>query len=197
MLVYIETTEGLVKPLVILPAAIMPITPPFFYPYFLMMSLSPLFLLIHSFSQPTSPLFNFTKHFHTPYPLCSPYLTQFGNIFYLWQNYVVRDLSGPLVRICDPTTQLRSQAEPDGSVRSLSWSLLHFQMASTPLLDLSPYHSFHILHLRSLVDLSLFTHSPNLSLCMLNLPGLPSDLCFMCYLPCSAFLVFKTCTLYS
>ena len=29
----------------------------FFYPYFLMMSSSPLFWLIHSFSQPTSPHF--------------------------------------------------------------------------------------------------------------------------------------------
>ena len=48
MPVYVETAEGLVKPLVILPATTMPLT--FFYPYFLTMSLPPLFSLIHSFS---------------------------------------------------------------------------------------------------------------------------------------------------
>ena len=38
-----------------------------FHPYFLMTSSSPLFLLIHSFSQPTLSPFNLTKHFHNPY----------------------------------------------------------------------------------------------------------------------------------
>ena len=44
----------------------------FFYPYFLTMSSSPLFLLIHSFSQPTTPPPHLTNHSHTPYRLCSP-----------------------------------------------------------------------------------------------------------------------------
>ena len=72
----------------------------FFYPYFLTMSSSPLFLLIHSFSQPTSPLLHLTNYSRTPYCPCSTiislYLTRFGNIFYLWQNNVVRDSSWPL-----------------------------------------------------------------------------------------------------
>ena len=42
----------------------------FFYPYFLMMSLSPLFSLIHSFSRPTLPLIHLTNHSHIPYCLC-------------------------------------------------------------------------------------------------------------------------------
>ena len=72
----------------------------FFYPYFLMTPLSPLFLLIHSFSWPTSPLLYLMNHSHTPYRPCpsivSLYLTRFRNIFYLWQNNVVRDSSWPL-----------------------------------------------------------------------------------------------------
>ena len=100
------------------------------------------------------------------------------------------------VRICNPTTQSCSQAEPDGPIHSPSWSLLHFWMAFAPLLDLSPCHSFHMLHLHSLVDLSLFTHSPDLSLCMLNLPGLPSDPHFICYLPCSTVRTCYFSTLY-
>ena len=42
-----------------------------FYPYFLMTSSSPLFSLIHSFSQPTLPLTHLTNHSHAPYCLCS------------------------------------------------------------------------------------------------------------------------------
>ena len=42
----------------------------FFYPYFLTMSLSPLSLLIHSFSQPTLPPPYLINHSHTPYHLC-------------------------------------------------------------------------------------------------------------------------------
>ena len=72
----------------------------FFYPYFLMMSSSPLSSLIHSFPQPTSPPFHLINHSHTPYHLCSLlfplYLTRFGNIFYLWQNNTVKDSSWPL-----------------------------------------------------------------------------------------------------
>ena len=43
-----------------------------FYPYFLMMSSSPLFSLIHSLPQPTSPLLYLINHSHTLYSLCSP-----------------------------------------------------------------------------------------------------------------------------
>ena len=42
----------------------------FFYPYLLITSSSPLFLLIHSFSQPTSLPFYLINHSHTPYHLC-------------------------------------------------------------------------------------------------------------------------------
>ena len=72
----------------------------FFYLDFLTTSLSLLFLLIHSFSWPTSPLFYLINHSHTFYHPCpsivSLYLTRHGNIFYLWQNNVVRDSSWPL-----------------------------------------------------------------------------------------------------
>ena len=94
MPVYVETAEGLVKPLVILPAAIMPLTT---------------FIIIFSrhhhplcscsftpFSRPTIPLLHLTNHSHTPYPLCSHRFTMNGNPFYLWQNNVVKDSSGPL-----------------------------------------------------------------------------------------------------
>ena len=43
----------------------------FFYPYLLTMSLSPLFMLIHLFSQPTLPLIHLTNHPHVPYCFCS------------------------------------------------------------------------------------------------------------------------------
>ena len=70
MPVYMEMAEGLVKPLVILPATVMPLPP---------------FILIFSrhhhplcsswfipFSQPTSSLFHLTNRSHTPYRLCPP-----------------------------------------------------------------------------------------------------------------------------
>ena len=71
-----------------------------FYPHFLMMSLSPLFSLIHLFPRPTSsPLLPYKSLPHSLLPLspyCSHHLTANGNIFYLWQNNVVRDSSWPL-----------------------------------------------------------------------------------------------------
>ena len=69
MPVYVETAEGLVKPLVILPAAVMPFVSLIFK--FLMTSSSLLSLLIHSFTRPTLPLIHLTNHSHTPYCLCS------------------------------------------------------------------------------------------------------------------------------
>ena len=50
----------------------------FFYPYFLTMSSTPLFSLIHSFSQPTLPPLYLINHSHTPYCLClllSPFIS--------------------------------------------------------------------------------------------------------------------------
>ena len=67
-----------------------------FYPYLLTMS-SPPFVLADSFILTThfTPL-HLINHSHTPYSLCSPRFTINENIFYLWQNNVVKDLSGPL-----------------------------------------------------------------------------------------------------
>ena len=42
-----------------------------FYPYFPTISLSPLFMLIHSFSQSTLPPIYLTNHSHAPYHPCS------------------------------------------------------------------------------------------------------------------------------
>ena len=71
-----------------------------FYPYFLTMSLSPLFPLIYSFSRPTLPHIRLINHSHAPYCFCSSivsfHLTELGNIFYFRQNSVVKDLSRPL-----------------------------------------------------------------------------------------------------
>ena len=71
-----------------------------FYPYFLMTSLSPLFLLIHSFPTthftPTLSYKSFPHSLLPLFPYCSPYLARFRNVFYLWQNNVVKDSSWPL-----------------------------------------------------------------------------------------------------
>ena len=71
-----------------------------FYPYLLMMSSSPLFSLIHSFSRPTSPPslpYESLPHSLSPLsPYCSHGLTTYGNSFYLRQNNVANDLSWPL-----------------------------------------------------------------------------------------------------
>ena len=68
----------------------------FFYPYFLMTSLSPLFLLIHSL--PTNHFHpdTFTNHSHTPYCLCFLHLTENGNDFPLGHYNSVGYLSWPL-----------------------------------------------------------------------------------------------------
>ena len=49
------------------------------------------------------------------------------------------------VRICDPTTQSRSRAEPDSPVCVPSLSLLRFRTASAPLPDLSPLSPLSLL----------------------------------------------------
>ena len=67
-----------------------------FYPYFLTMSSSPLFLMIHSFPTTHYTPLHFTNHSHTPCSPCSLCFTINGNIFYLWQNNVVKDSSWPL-----------------------------------------------------------------------------------------------------
>ena len=98
MPVYVETAEGLVKPLVILPAAVMPLTS-----FILVFSRHhcPLYSCWFTpFSQPTTPLLYLTNHSHAPYRLClsivSLHLTTFGNTFYMWQDNIVRDSSEPL-----------------------------------------------------------------------------------------------------
>ena len=71
-----------------------------FYPYLLTTSSSPLFLLIHSFSRPTSPPllpYESLPHSLSPlFPYCPHCLTTYGNSFYLWQNNVAKGLSWPL-----------------------------------------------------------------------------------------------------
>ena len=98
MLVYVEMAEGLVKPLVILPATVMPLTS---------------FILIFSwrhcplcscwftlFSQPTTSPPYLRNHSHIPchfhFSIVSPHLIRLGNTFYLWQNNVVKNSSWPL-----------------------------------------------------------------------------------------------------
>ena len=68
----------------------------FFYPYFLMMSPSPLFSLIHSFPMTHFHPVTFTNRSHTPYCLCFLYLTKIGNDFPLGHYNLVGYLSGPL-----------------------------------------------------------------------------------------------------
>ena len=71
-----------------------------FYPYLLTMLSSPLFSLIHSLPRPTSSPCYLTNPSHTLYRLCFPYcshcITTYGNIFYLWQNNIVKDSLWPL-----------------------------------------------------------------------------------------------------
>ena len=68
----------------------------FFYPYFLMTSLSPLFLLIHSFPMTHFHPVTFTNHSHTPYCLCSLSFAKKGNDFFLRHSNLVGYLSEPL-----------------------------------------------------------------------------------------------------
>ena len=98
MPVYVEMAEGLVKPLVILPAAIMPLTS-----FILIFSWHHCPLCSHwfiLFSRPTTSPLHLTNHSHTPYRPCFPIVslqsTKFGNTFCLWQNNVVKDSSWPL-----------------------------------------------------------------------------------------------------
>ena len=71
-----------------------------FYPYFLTMSLSPLFWLIHSLLMThfTSALpYKCFPHSLSPLsPYCFLNLAGLGNTFYSWQNNVVEDSSWPL-----------------------------------------------------------------------------------------------------
>ena len=73
----------------------------FFYLYFLTTSSSPLFLLIHSFPTthytPASPYKSLPHSLSPLFPYGSHCLTTSGNIFYLWQNNVVKDSPWPLL----------------------------------------------------------------------------------------------------
>ena len=68
----------------------------FFCPYFLTTSLSPLFLLIHSFPMTHFHPVILTNHSHTPYCLCFLYLAKNGNDFPLGHYNLVEYLSWPL-----------------------------------------------------------------------------------------------------
>ena len=71
----------------------------FLYPYFPTTSSSPLFSLIHSFlTTHYTPVLLYKSLPHSLSPL-SHRLTKNGNLFYLWQNNVVKDLPRPLPRL--------------------------------------------------------------------------------------------------
>ena len=97
MPVYVETAEGLVKPLVILPAAVMP------YPLLSLFSHDVIVPFVFADSplshNPLHPVSLYKSFPHSLSPLF-PYqlfrLTRCGNIFYLWQNNIVGDLPRPL-----------------------------------------------------------------------------------------------------
>ena len=79
MPVYVETAEGLVKPLVILPAAVMPLSS--FIPIFSRRHRPLCSCWFTPFSQPTTPPPHLTNHSHNPYPLCSHHYTINRNTF--------------------------------------------------------------------------------------------------------------------
>ena len=105
------------------------------------------------------------------------------------------------VRICNPTTQSCSQAEPEDPVCSPYLSLLHFRPVSTSLPDLSPpcctspyftfFTSIHLLisHLSPIPPIF-----PSVHLCY---PDFLRTLMFHPYLLCSTRVVFKISSLYS
>ena len=70
--------------------------PIFFHLYFLTMSLSPLFSLIHSFPTTHFHPVTLTNRSHTPYCLCFPHLTKIGNGFPLGYYNLVGYSSWPL-----------------------------------------------------------------------------------------------------
>ena len=84
MLVYMETAEGLVKPLVILPAAAMPLPLLSLFSHNIIVP----FVLADSFLShnpltPISPYKSFPHSLLPLFPYHFLYLTRFGNIFYL------------------------------------------------------------------------------------------------------------------
>ena len=99
------------------------------------------------------------------------------------------------VRICNPTTQLCSQVEPNGPICSPSLSLLCFWTVSTLHPDFSPLYctslyftfftSVHLLisHPSLVPPIFLSVH--------LDFPWTPFGLVFHLYLLCSAVVVFK------
>ena len=108
---------------------------------------------------------------------------------------------GRTVRICNPTTQSRSRAEPKDPVCSPYLSLLRFRPVSTSLLDLSPLYCtspyftfFTSVHL-------LISHlspiPPIFSSACLCYPDFLRTLMFHPYLLCSTRVVFKISSLYS
>ena len=103
------------------------------------------------------------------------------------------------VRICDPTTQLRSWAEPEDPIYSSSLSLLCFWMVSASHLDLSPlyYTSLYFTFFTSIH--LLISHPLPLPPIFLSVPRFPLDSLrtrVSSHLLCSAVIVFKISFLY-
>ena len=117
----------------------------------------------------------------------------------LWKTTM--NITSPSVRICDPTTQLHFQAEPEDPVCSPYLSLLRFRPISASLPDLSPpyctspyftfFTSVHLLisHLSPVPPIF-----PSVCLCY---PDFLQTLMFHPYLLCSTRVVFKISSLYS
>ena len=118
-----------------------------------------------------------------------------------WAIPIKDSNSGAGVRICDPTTQSRSWAEPEDPVCSLYLSLLRFRPVSASLPDLSPpyctspyftlFTSIHLLISHLLPVPPIF---PSVRLCY---PDFLRTLMFHPYLLCSTRVVFKISSLYS
>ena len=94
MPVYVETAESLVKPLVILPAAVMPLSSLSLFSHDVIVP----FVLADSFisHDPLPPRYLYKSFPHSLSPLFSYRLTTIGNTSYLWQNSIVKDSSWPL-----------------------------------------------------------------------------------------------------
>ena len=84
MPVYVETAEGLVKPLVILPAAVClyPLLSAFSHDVIVPFVLADSFVLMTHFT----PLY-IMNHSHTCYPLCSPIVL---STYYDWEYFLFK-----------------------------------------------------------------------------------------------------------
>ena len=126
---------------------------------------------------------NITSTFYYLYSLLDSWL-----YCHLWGSTRVCSGLWPSVKICDPTTQLHSQAEPNGPVCSPSLSLLHFQMISTSHPDFSPLYctSLYFTFFTSIyLSISHPALVPPIFLSVpLDFPQTSFGLAFHLYLPC-------------